>query len=90
MDGRAGRLNLLIAVGASFVRVVLYDEVAELWGTGRVIGWVACILLAWLVARSRRVAMAWRGLPPPSWSPASDCWCCGRWRAPGTTPSPAG
>ena len=55
-------LNLVIAVGASFVRVVLYDEVADLWETGRVIGWVACILFAWLVARSRKVAMGWRGL----------------------------
>lgn len=53
-------LNLLIAFGASFVRIAGEDTVAGIWSSGRAVGWVACLLLAWLVAVASRLPMVWR------------------------------
>ena len=53
-------VNLAIGFGSSLVRVAGEDTLAGIWSSGRAIGWVACLLLAWLVAVTNRIAMAWR------------------------------
>ena len=57
-------VNLAIAFGSSLVRVAGEDTLAGIWSSGRAIGWVACLLLAWLVAVAHQNSdglAQWRG-----------------------------
>jgi len=54
-------LNLAIAYGASFVRVLGEPDLHGLWSTGRVSGWLFCLFLAAVVVAVRRLPMYVRG-----------------------------
>lgn len=54
-------VNLAIAYGASFVRVLGEPDLDGLWSTGRASGWLFCLVLAAAVVVVRRLPMYVRG-----------------------------
>lgn len=58
--GVVAGINVLIAFGASVVRIAGEETLAGIWSTGRSIGWVAVLLIGLVLATWRRAPMAWR------------------------------